>query len=184
MISALTGLVSIPLISIAVAGLLFALHRESDSRAQKLVASLVSVWPVLAICGIVVVSHTQSPSGASKILWWVFVIGYALILILAKRSGNSRDRRGFAFWVASASGLALLMIASMVAWGDWLWRSVKATSFANSFSCVQWLVWALAEQGPARRPFRCLRSGPDLQSSWSHWDTTFRQFPKTGTLRS
>lgn len=121
MFSALASVAAIPLIAITVAGLLYALHRESDSRPQRVIAVLVPVWPVLAFCGILAVSTIPLPSdsGALRMLWWICLVAYAPILILASRRTGENDRRMASFSVASISGVALLVLASMVAWGDW-----------------------------------------------------------------
>ena len=121
MLSAIAGVAAVPLIAIAVAGLLYALPRESDSAPQRVIAVLVPVWPVLVFGGILAVSTIQLPSdsGALRILWWICLVAYAPILILASRRNGDTDRRMVSFSVASISGVALLVLASMVAWGDW-----------------------------------------------------------------
>jgi FtsH-binding integral membrane protein len=121
MFEAVASAAAIPLIAIAAAGLFYGFHRGADSSSERVIFILVPVWPVLAFCGVLVVSEIQSPSdsGASRILWWLSLAVYVLILILATRRNSSDDPRMISFLVAAVAGVALLMIASMVAWGDW-----------------------------------------------------------------
>ncbi len=122
MFAAVASAAAVPLVAIVAAGIFYGLHRGPESSSQRVIAVLVPVWPVLAFFGILVVSAIQSPSDSSapRISWWLSFAAYVSILILATRRKNSDDRRLISFLVTAVAGVALLMVANMVAWGEWL----------------------------------------------------------------
>ena len=121
MLSAIASAAAIPLIAIVAAGIFYCLHRGSESRSQQLLAVLVPVWPVFAFCCVLALYEIQSPpaSSAPRFLGWLSFVIYLPILILAYRRKSGDDRRIVSLLVSSVAGVALLMLADILASGDW-----------------------------------------------------------------